>query len=153
MKKLLFITFLLISSVCFGQKNVRTINKNISINIPKAQGLSYIGNGVYLIKRTTIGLKGKRGLERDIRKQINKICIDQKLSHKILNVDAYSNKSWDPVVEITFKLMTKDGELLITKDDAKKQIFELKEFLDLGIITKEEFDDKVKPLKKILFGN
>ena len=106
-----------------------------------------------IIKRITIGLKGKRGLERDIRKQINKICIDQKLSHKILNVDAYSNKSWDPVVEITFKLMTKDGELLITKDDAKKQIFELKEFLDLGIITKEEFDDKVKPLKKILFGN
>ena len=32
-------------------------------------------------------------------------------------------------------------------------MIELKEYLDLGIITKEEFDKKAVELKKILLGN
>ena len=39
------------------------------------------------------------------------------------------------------------------KDNAKKQLVELKEFLDLGIITQDEFDKKAGSLKKILLGN
>tara|TARA_B100001173_G_C15901561_1_gene510063 strand:- start:41 stop:829 length:789 start_codon:yes stop_codon:yes gene_type:complete len=39
------------------------------------------------------------------------------------------------------------------KEDAKNKLIELKEYLDLGIITQEEFDKKAKPLKKILIGN
>ena len=40
-----------------------------------------------------------------------------------------------------------------SKEDAKKQLLELKEFLELGIITQEEFDKKAVSLKKILLGN
>ena len=39
------------------------------------------------------------------------------------------------------------------KENAKKQLIELKGYLDLGIITQEEFDKKAKSLKKILLGN
>ena len=41
----------------------------------------------------------------------------------------------------------------ITKEDAKKQLIELKEYLDLEIITQEEFNKKATSLKKILLGN
>jgi len=40
-----------------------------------------------------------------------------------------------------------------SKEDAKNQLIELKGFLDLGIITQEEFDKKAESLKKILLGN
>ena len=41
----------------------------------------------------------------------------------------------------------------MTKDDAKNQLIEIKGYLDLGIITQEEFDKKAVELKKILLGN
>ena len=41
----------------------------------------------------------------------------------------------------------------ISKEDAKNKLIELKEYLDLGIITQDEFDEKAKPLKKILLSN
>ena len=41
----------------------------------------------------------------------------------------------------------------ISKEDAKNKLLELKEYLDLGIITQDEFDEKAKPLKKILIGS
>ena len=40
-----------------------------------------------------------------------------------------------------------------SKEDAKNKLIELKEYLDLGIITQDEFDEKARPLKKILIGN
>ena len=41
----------------------------------------------------------------------------------------------------------------ISKEDAKNKLLELKEYLDLGIITQDEFDEKAVSLKKILIGN
>ena len=38
-------------------------------------------------------------------------------------------------------------------EDAKKKLMELKEYLDMGIITQEEFNNKAVFLKKILLGN
>ena len=62
--------------------------------------------------------------------------------------------------EVIFKLFNKDGSIYrskevkqLEKDKAKKELLELKEFLDLGLITKEEFDSKSVSLKKILLGN
>jgi len=40
----------------------------------------------------------------------------------------------------------------ISKDDAIKKMKELKEFLDLTVISQEEFDEKSEPLKKIILG-
>ena len=54
---------------------------------------------------------------------------------------------------ISFKLKTIDGTTFVSKDEAKKEILRLKEYLDLGIITQEEFDTKAVSLKKMLLGD
>ena len=40
-----------------------------------------------------------------------------------------------------------------SKEKAIEEIKKLKELLDMGILTQEEFDEKAKSLKKILLGN
>lgn len=40
----------------------------------------------------------------------------------------------------------------ISKDEALKKMKELKEFLDLTVISQEEFDKKSKRLKEIILG-
>jgi hypothetical protein len=61
---------------------------------------------------------------------------------------------------MTYQLFNKDGSKALNdednqqlKDKAKKELIELKEYLDMGIITQKEFDKKVESLKKILLGN
>ena len=44
-------------------------------------------------------------------------------------------------------------DFTFNKEDAKKKLMELKEYLDMGIITQEEFNNKAVSLKKILLGN
>ena len=45
------------------------------------------------------------------------------------------------------------SDYTFNKEDAKKKLMELKEYLDMGIITQEEFNNKAVFLKKILLGN
>ena len=54
---------------------------------------------------------------------------------------------------MTYQVFNQDGSSVLTKEEAKKELIELKEYLDLGIITQEEFDTKAVSLKKILLGN
>ena len=49
------------------------------------------------------------------------------------------------------KNLTKNFER--NKEKAKKQLIELKELLDQGIISKKEFKKKSAPLKRVLLGN
>tara|TARA_B110000046_G_scaffold73937_1_gene81811 strand:- start:140 stop:595 length:456 start_codon:yes stop_codon:yes gene_type:complete len=151
MKKVLLL-LLFIPLISFGQ-NENTVNQNITIGAARTQGMSYLGDGVYIIKRKSAGFTSKKGLERKIREQIKQMTDSRQLNYEITNIDKYSDGSLDPNVEISFKLSKKDGTPFINKNEAKKQIIELKEFLDLGIITQEEFDTKVVGLKKILLGN
>ena len=46
-----------------------------------------------------------------------------------------------------------DQDKQVAKNKAKKDLIELKQFLNLGIITQEEFDKKAAEFKKILLGN
>tara|TARA_B110000259_G_scaffold95903_1_gene110952 strand:- start:1187 stop:2032 length:846 start_codon:yes stop_codon:yes gene_type:complete len=70
------------------------------------------------------------------------------------------NSSGETVYQAEFKnkgysemLMPVLSDYIFGKEDAKKELIELKEYLDLGIITQEEFDEKAMSLKKILLGN
>ena len=58
----------------------------------------------------------------------------------------YKNKSY---TEMLRPLLT---NYVFNKVDAKNKLIELKEYLDLGIITQDEFDKKAASLKKILLG-
>ena len=70
------------------------------------------------------------------------------------------NSNGETVYQAEFKnkgysemLMPVLSDYIFGKEDAKKELIELKEYLDLGIITQEEFDEKAMSLKKILLGN
>jgi len=67
------------------------------------------------------------------------------LIHRIKFIQNFFNEEGTVVVN---ELDTKRD-----KDAAKKELIDLKEFLDLGIITQEEFDNKSKELKKIILDN
>lgn len=58
-----------------------------------------------------------------------------------------------PKVLITFQVKNQDGSVVLNKDEATKRLLELKEFLDLGIITQEEFDVRATSLKKIILDD
>ena len=58
----------------------------------------------------------------------------------------YKNKSY---TEMLRPLLT---NYVFNKVDAKNKLIELKEYLDLGIITQDEFDKEAASLKKILLG-
>ena len=144
--------------VSIGQDSNLKVDQNITVDYSNNLGMQYVGKGIYKIKKQAIGFKGKKGLEKDIRKQINQLVKTRNLKFEILSVDSYNEPirgtiAAYPTVEITFKLMKLNGELLIGKEEAKKEILELREYLDLGIITQEEFDKRAESLKKILLGN
>jgi hypothetical protein len=68
-------------------------------------------------------------------------------SGEIVYKAEYKNKGY---IEM---LRPVNSNYIYGKQDAKKQLIELKEYLDLGIITQEEFNTKAVSLKKILLGN
>ena len=65
----------------------------------------------------------------------------------ILFEGEFKNKGY---IEILKPLLT---DYQLTKEDAKNKLIELKEYIDLGIITQEEFEKKAVFLKKILLDN
>jgi len=151
MKKLfLLLMFPLIS---IAQDTNSNINLNQTIGFAKTEGLVYMGNGVYRISKISRFFKGKRGLEKDIREQIIELSNRQNLEYEIINIENSTTRSLDPKVEISFKLKTKEGDNFLSKSEAKKQIIELKELLDLGVLDEEEFNTKIIPLKKMILNN
>jgi hypothetical protein len=57
------------------------------------------------------------------------------------------------VVTINFTITNQDGNFTMSKEQARKELIKLKELLDVGIITKNEFETSAKPLKKIVLSN
>jgi hypothetical protein len=162
MKNILFTLALLISFSSFGQ-NTQVLNiqdgsvavKNKDM-MTEGEGISYKGSGVYTIQQT--GKSDISSYRRIVRKATEKIVSlsnGYKVNYEIVNEE----KSSVPVgigiprTLITFRLTNIDGSPYITKEDAKKSLLELKEFLDLGIITQQEFDQKAVNLKKVLLSN
>ena len=66
-------------------------------------------------------------------------------------------KNYDKLCEINEKKQIYQAKITAekneAKENAKKELMELKGYLDLGIITQQEFDKKAESLKKILLGN
>ena len=163
MKKLILL-LLFIPLLSFGQDVNLNVDKKIEFSekedIKKGLGLSYIGSGQYEIKKELDNIYNNEKrlktklleLEESILMDIREFCSRNNYSFKIKNKEILK-PSWRHLMIITYEVYNKDGSLVLNKEDAKKQLIELKEYLDLGIITQEEFDTKAVSLKKILLGN
>ena len=173
MKKLILL-LLFIPLVSFGQNNNSTNSTNIKVESnnmfvdaankkAEGEGIFYKGKGVYTIQQT--GKTDIASYKRQVKKALEKIksySSGLKLNYEIINTERNDVPVGAGVarVIITFKLQNNDGTIAVNeldierdRDRAKKELIELKEFLDLGIITQEEFDKKAVSLKKILLGN
>ena len=65
----------------------------------------------------------------------------------------HKNKTLDEVLKPLISNQIISSNNTEIKTQAKKELLELKEYLDSGIITQEEFDKKAVSLKKILLGS
>ena len=134
----------------------------MSAEASKEAGVFYLGQGK--LKITEIGSSGLVSLKK-LRKRcdakIEEYVKLKGLTYKLIDLEERKAgfAVW-PKVAKTFLLYTPDGKIYSNEDDAstakenaKKELMELKEYLDLGIITQEEYDAKAVSLKKILLGN
>tara|TARA_B100002019_G_scaffold271102_1_gene265219 strand:+ start:131 stop:637 length:507 start_codon:yes stop_codon:yes gene_type:complete len=167
--KVIFIILLLLSVNLMSQNNNNTVNitgtksiAEMSAEASKEGGVFYLGQGK--LKITEVGSTGFISLKK-LRKRcdakINDYAKLKGLKYEL--IDSEERKAgfavW-PKVSKTYLLYTPDGKIYSNEDDAlslkenaKKELLELKEYLDSGIITQEEFDKKAVSLKKILLGN
>jgi hypothetical protein len=172
MKKLLLLSALLVSFSSFGQDNNTTVKIKSETNNAYVQaanlkaegeGVFYKGKGIYTIQQT--GKTDMSSYKRQVKKALEKIKSYSKglnLNYEIINTERKDVPVGLGVSRaiITFKLLNNDGTVAVNKldtkrdkEEAKKELLSLKEYLDLGIITQEEFDKKAVSLKKILLGN
>ena len=129
-----------------------SLDKSLSVEIKEHHPIANIEQDRYLTQTgKSINPKGQfkqlsiislNGPEDSLSNLIN---LSRELQTKLNKLD---------LRVISFELRNKDyGYLLIDKNEAKKELLSLKEYLDLGIITQQEFDTKAVSLKKILLGN
>ncbi|MDA8874404.1 hypothetical protein N9H78_01880 [Winogradskyella sp.] len=139
MKKIIVI-LLFIPFVCFGQYE--------SI-INSSPNVTYLGNGTYSMRARQYNNQTSTQIDNIVKfaNSLDANLVLGSLTHSVATMRDYQ------VITSKFELRTKVGDnLVISKDEAKKELISLKEFLDLGIITQDEFNKKAVYLKKILLG-
>ena len=149
MKRIFFI-LLFVPAVSFGQDyNIGVSNENVKrFEMEKSNqiGIKLIGNGVYTIGVKGGDLGGRKQQIRRAEKSIKQFAENQNKKYKILSTETTKVEgildSPKPFALVTFQIINQDGTLFISKEDAKKQLIELKEYLDIGIITQEEYDER-----------
>lgn len=165
-KAFFFAPLLFFSLISFGQDKINlNVDKKVEIttkkDLKKGLGLTYLGSGVYRYGKTGPynSSESQKKLEKTYQEiktyliiEINKFTERNNYDYKITVVENVGSAVF-PIVLLTFKVTNKDGSEVILKIDAKNQLLELKEYLDLGIITQDEFEKKTVFLKKILLGN
>ena len=149
-------------------------------NERKAEGVFYLGNGQYKIVKIGRGaLAGIKTLGKRIEKEIKVLSAKYNLKYELIDSQESKKLSGQQGVqklELTYKLYSMDGSLALNenlgiiklsdeqikeneiqteenKDKAIKKLKELKELLDMDLITKDEFDKESFKLKKIILGN
>lgn len=158
MKKLILL-LLFIPFVSFGQVD---IENNVEVNVNSGlagqganRGLKNLGKGIYSITNVAgsswVSIKK---VEKRARQEVIDFSTSNNYNYEIVTVERFKgNLTFLPKVIITFQVTNQDGSVVISKDEATKRLLELKKFLDLGIITQEEFDERAEPLKKIILDD
>ena len=130
------------------------------------QGINYNGSGIYQFTKLgkTVFAKQKK-LEPQAMSELSELINKQNYNYEILDINFKQGGYAVALSEIiiSYNLYDQNGNMVIDeeelkqqskneKEDAKKELFDLKELLDLGLITQEEFDEKAVELKKIILG-
>ena len=145
-----------------------------------SQDIYHQGSGIYMFewKKGQAGFPAKTRHKKEARQMIADYAKKNKAEFEIISQQSLFTRYTRPLIQIRFKLVynstkiagssssTVVGQLgnesvIISgsnpnktpeqiRNDAIKKLKELKELLDLGILTQEEFDKKAVSLKKII---
>ena len=143
MKKLI-ILLLFIPIVSFGQEN--TLNLNIKEIKNTDMGIFPRGGGEFIYQSYMVG-NGRRNpsFERAYER-IQKYADERNVKYEQTNSAIFKVRN---TIKINFKLFYEDGTVYLLKDEILKELRSLKELLDLGVITQEEFDKKANIYKQV----
>ena len=150
----IILLLLFVPLVSFGQ-----VETNVEVNVNSGfagqfadRGFKNLGKGMYSILEVGgSGFISVKRLEKRARQKIIDFSTSNNYNYEIVNVEHFKMSfGVVPKALITFKITNQDGSVVLSKDEATKRLLELKNFLDLGIITQEEFDERAEPLKKII---
>ena len=153
MKKLLAFLFL---QFYFGL-SAQTINLNADIKTQDnslgwlyEEGLREHDGKLYAVETSLNGFKTKKSIARRLEKKVAEY-----IKRKGIEIE-FENEFWKPPAHNTPPKLTRiylipNAEM--AKNHALDKIKELKEYLEMGIITQEDFDKRAAELKKILLGN
>ena len=130
--------------------------------IQKEVGVKYLGDGEYkMTKVYDNGLKRRKKIQIKVNEDLETFSNNKNAdSYRVINTELARNGLDWWRADVVFTLLDNKGDLILNKDDAKadkkdakQELLDLKDLLDMGIITQEEFNKKAKELKKILLAN
>lgn len=171
MKNILLLLMISSSAFCQNVTNNQTTSVDISgsksavelaNSAAKEQGFYSLGNGQYkVVKVGGSGFVKLSTLKKRAEEQMQIFSNNNRLTYKVLNIEEQKQSiGVFPKVTITYQLFDSTGNIYITKEDKSKnkdaiinELKKLKELLDLGIITQDEFDKKAALLKKSILEN
>ena len=111
----------------------------------------YISNGVYKYRvEDRYRDDFKKRIETKFR-EFEEFIKTNNYTYDVISretIDHYNSNGYFET--FIFRLKDSLGNPLITKKEATKELIELKKLVDLGVLTKEEFDNKAKSLKAII---
>jgi hypothetical protein len=153
MKKILVFFFL---QFYFGL-SAQTIELNADIKTQDnsmgwldEEGVREHDGKLYAIETSMNGFKTRKSIAKRLEKRV-----DEYVKRKGIEIE-FDNESWRPPAPGTPSKLTRIyliANAKMTKNQALNKIKELKEYLEMGIITQEEFDKKAAELKKVILGN
>jgi len=120
-----------------------------------SDGVRYVGDGIYQSIRVKGSLTSRKKLLKEAKERAFIFVKNQ--NKGVISIIKEEKIKFRPGTYpkgiITFKIISDDNSIVISFEEAKKKLIDLKEFLDLGLITKNEFDERAALLKKVLLGN
>jgi hypothetical protein len=139
------------------QNNINNSMSNVSSSTggqSEAEGIISLGNASFQITKVGANsLVGYKKLNRLATEEIESFAKKKLSNYEITNTEEGSQSYW-PRVILTFKLINEDGSLKLSRDEIlsenKKKLSELKDFLEMGVINQEEYDERVKIPKEKL---
>jgi len=152
---ILLITLLICSQIGFSQVDVN-IDKTISFEEEDENytPYEYVGNGVYKYSdEINYGYEHKRFIFHlsKLIDELKRFCSRNNYSYDVVsNTTKYNREKFTYDWTYLFRLKDASGNTLLSKKEATKELIELKKLMDLGVLTKEEFDSKAKSLKAII---
>tara|TARA_B110000483_G_C17810505_1_gene394928 strand:- start:17 stop:469 length:453 start_codon:yes stop_codon:yes gene_type:complete len=150
MKKYLIAVLLISINYSYSQSE-STLNLNVTSEIKEVKetdiGIFPQGKGEFIYQGVMIG--GVKKSFKYVRTNVKEYAESKNCTYEELDNIYYKGTNR---IKLRFKLINKDGTVYLIKEEAIREIKQLKGLLDLGILTQEEFNKKAIILKKAILN-